>query len=106
MHMRQPGGGDAIIQQCHLQLEGECFGRFQVAAFSHGKIVRSLGMGDCSVTDVIHFRNSPVQLLVVVRRESLVLNVGLPIFWICTGEYGWDNFNGLWGGTVICLRNY
>jgi len=43
-------------------------------------------MGDCSVTDVIHFRNSPVQLLVVVRRESLVPDVGLSAYWGYAGN--------------------
>jgi hypothetical protein len=99
--MRQRG-----YSKCaHRRLERRVFWEISGCRFSHGEIVRSSGLrvGGRFVpfVDVIHFGESPShalrhsgQLLVVVRRESLVPDVGLYVYLDVQGiQIG--NFNGL-----------
>ena len=82
-----------------------CLGDFRLPLLAVVRLsgVRDHALGVCSVADIMYFRKSPgqafllsTQLLVVVRRESLVPDVGLLVFWFVTGECGWQFQRSLW----------
>jgi hypothetical protein len=69
-----------------------CLGDFRLPLLAVVRLsgVRDHALGVCSVADIMYFRKSPgqafllsTQLLVVVRRESLVPDVGPPCLLVC-----------------------